>query len=116
MATSSPQTIDEYIDGFPPEVAQVLTRLRQTVRAAAPSAREVISYGMPTFRDDRVLLHFGAFKGHIGIYPPLPEPQFAERTAPYRGPKGNLRLPLDAPIPYDLVADTVRARVGGRSA
>jgi uncharacterized protein YdhG (YjbR/CyaY superfamily) len=104
--------VDAYIGRFPPSVADVLTRLRETVRTAAPGADERMSYGMPTFRLGRDILHFGAFKGHIGIFPPVREVELAARVAPYRGAKGNLRLPLNQPIPYALVADIVRARVG----
>jgi uncharacterized protein YdhG (YjbR/CyaY superfamily) len=112
MAEDPAGTIDAYIARFPPEVAEVLSRLRETVRSAAPDAVERMSYGMPTFRLGRDMLHFGAFKGHIGVYPPVREPELAERAAPYRGEKGNLRLPLDQPIPYALIADIVKARVG----
>ena len=111
MARETPRTIDEYISGFPAEVAQVLTRIRQTVRSVAPDAIEKISYGMPTFWLRRDILHFGAFKEHVGIYPPVRDADLADRIAPYRGEKGNLRLPLDQPIPYQLIADIVKARV-----
>ena len=105
------QTIDEYIAGFPSDVARILAQIRETVRSAAPGAKEKISYNMPTFWSGKDIIHFGAFKGHIGLYPPVREPDLAERVAPYRGEKGNLRLPLDQPIPYDLIADIVKARV-----
>jgi len=111
MARETPRTIDEYISGFPAEVAQVLTRIRQTVRSVAPDAIEKISYGMPTFWLRKDILHFGAFKEHVGIYPPVRDADLADRIAPYRGEKGNLRLPLDQPIPYQLIADIVKARV-----
>jgi uncharacterized protein YdhG (YjbR/CyaY superfamily) len=107
----TPHTVDEYIAGFPSDVARILTQIRATVRSAAPGAKEKISYNMPTFWSGKGIIHFGAFKGHIGIYPPVREPDLAERVAPYRGEKGNLRLPLDQPIPYDLIADIVKARV-----
>jgi len=111
MAREIPPTIDDYISGFPAEVAQVLTRIRQTVRSVAPDATERISYGMPTFWLRKDILHFGAFKEHIGIYPPVRDADLADRVAPYRGEKGNLRFPLDQPIPYELIADIVKARV-----
>jgi uncharacterized protein YdhG (YjbR/CyaY superfamily) len=60
---------------------------------------------------DKDIVHFGAFKGHIGLYPPVREPDLQSRTLAYRGEKGNLRFPLDQPIPYDLIADIVKARV-----
>ncbi len=111
MARPIPADIDDYIARFPADVADGLKRIRKTVRAAAPDAVETVSYGLPTFRQGRVLIHFGAFKDHIGLYPPVREPSLAARVAPYRGEKGNLRLPLDQPIPYDLIADIVRLRV-----
>jgi uncharacterized protein YdhG (YjbR/CyaY superfamily) len=105
------ETIDAYISRFPPEEAEALSRIRETVRSAAPEAIETISYGMPTFRLGKAILHFGAFKGHIGIYPPVREADLAARAAPYQGEKGNLRLPLDQPIPYTLIEDIVKSRI-----
>jgi uncharacterized protein YdhG (YjbR/CyaY superfamily) len=66
---------------------------------------------MPTYRLDRDIVHVGAFKEHIGFYPPVREAELQSRIRPYRGEKGNLRFPLDQPIPYDLIADIVTARV-----
>jgi uncharacterized protein YdhG (YjbR/CyaY superfamily) len=111
MMREAPRTIDEYISSFPADVAGVLTQIREIVKSVAPDAKEKMSYNMPTFRTERDIIHFGAFKGHIGIYPPVREAEFADRVAPYRGEKGNLRLSLDRPIPYDLIADIVKARV-----
>ncbi len=111
MPQEKSRTIDAYILRFPPEVAEVLSRIRQTVRSVAPDAVETISYGIPTFRLGKDIIHFGAFKGHIGIYPPVRDANLAARVAPYRGEKGNLRLPLDQPIPYALIADIVKAQV-----
>jgi uncharacterized protein YdhG (YjbR/CyaY superfamily) len=108
---SAPVTIDDYIAAFPPDVQQVLKRIRDTVRAAAPTAVERMSYGMPTFAMRKVIVHFGAFKAHIGLYPPVRNPELQARLRPYQGDKGNLRFPLDKPIPYDLIAEIVRARV-----
>ena len=111
MHQETARTIDAYISRFPPQVAEILSRIRATVRSAAPDAVETISYGMPTFRLGRDILHFGAFKGHIGIYPPVRDTELLARVAPYRGEKGSLRLPLDEPIPYALIADIVKARI-----
>jgi uncharacterized protein YdhG (YjbR/CyaY superfamily) len=110
MAQETPRTVDEYITGFPAEVAQVLSLIRATVRSVAPDALEKMSYGMPTLCLKKDILHFGAFKDHIGIYPPVRDPDLADRIGRYRGEKGNLRFPLDQPIPYDLIADIVKAR------
>jgi uncharacterized protein YdhG (YjbR/CyaY superfamily) len=105
MDQDPPATIDDYIAQCEGGAALEMKRIAETVRAAVPDAVETISYGMPTFRLRRVIVHFGAFKDHIGLYPPVRDPVLAERIAPYRGEKGNLRFPLDRPIPYDLIAD-----------
>lgn len=107
-----PQTIDEYIAGSPPEVREILETIRHTVRAAAPEAQEVISYRMPAFKGNGILLYFAAFKHHIGVYPPVRgDAELEETLAPYEGEKGNLRFPLDREIPYDLIERIVRLRV-----
>jgi uncharacterized protein YdhG (YjbR/CyaY superfamily) len=108
----APTSISEYISAFPPAVRAILERIRETVRTAAPEARETISYRMPAFRLDGILLYFAAFKSHIGVYPPVSGDAALERAlSPYAGPKGNLRFPLDEPIPYDLIARIVALRV-----
>ncbi len=107
-----PDPIDAYIAACEPEVRAILERIRQTIRAAAPEATEVISYGMPTFRGARVLLHYGAFRQHIGLFPPVSgDPAIEKAIAPYAGEKGNLRFPLDRPIPYALIGRIARLRV-----
>lgn len=113
MATrATPATIDEYIARCPEEVRATLQKIRDTVAAAAPGAQERISYRMPAFAQHGILLYFAAFKSHIGIFPPFSGDARLERAlAPYRGPKGNLRFPLDAPMPYDLVDRLVRRKV-----
>jgi len=106
MATQrpAPATIDDYIAGFPPDVQAVLQEVRAAVRAAAPQAVEAISYRIPAFKQDGVLVYFAAFTGHIGFYPPVSGDAALERAvAPYAGEKGNLRFPLGEPIPLDLV-------------
>lgn len=107
-----PDPIDAYIAACEPEVRAILERIRRTIRAAAPEATEVISYGMPTFRGARVLLHYGAFRQHIGLFPPVSgDPAIEKALAPYAGEKGNLRFPLDEPIPYALIGRIARLRV-----
>ena len=101
---SAPANIDEYIEGFSPEVQAILWKVRQVVREAAPEAQEVISYRMPAVKQNGVLIYFAAFKNHIGLYPPVAGDASLQRAiAPYAGEKGNLRFPLDKPIPYDLI-------------
>jgi len=110
-----PASVDEYIAGFPPKVRTVLRRIRVTVRKAAPAAEEKISYRMPSFRLDGTLLYFAAFKNHIGLYPPVRgDAKLVKAAATYAGEKGNLRFPLDKPIPYALIRRIVQARVRER--
>lgn len=109
---SSPQNIDDYIAGFPPEVQAILQQIRQVIREEAPDAEEAISYQMPTFKLKGNLVHFGGFKNHIGFYPtPSGTEQFQKELAPYKYAKGSIRFPLDEPIPYDLIRAIVRFRV-----
>ena len=109
---AKPDSIDAYISEFPPEKQAVLEQIRQTIRAAAPDAEEAISYRMPTFKQNGILVHFAAFKTHIGLYPPIRGDAGLEKAiSPYAGEKGNLRFPLDRPIPYDLIGRIVKLRV-----
>lgn len=111
MRTRPPTSIDEYIAAAPAAVRPILEQIRRTVRAAAPGAEEVISYRMPAFRQNGILVYFAAFKSHIGLFPPVTGDLRLEKAVePYAGPKGNLRFPLDRPIPYELIARIVRLR------
>lgn len=104
--------VDAYIAAFPAEMQARLQELRATIRAAAPEAEEAISYQMPTFRLHGNLVHFAAYKGHIGFYPaPSGVVAFQERLSRYKGAKGSVQFPLDEPLPLDLVAAIVRFRV-----
>src|SRR5262245_1489143 len=107
-----PETIDEYNAEFPPEKRAVLEKVRTTIKAAAPDAKEAISYRMPTFMQDGVLVHYAAFKNHIGLYPPVSgDAELEAALAPYAGEKGNLRFPLDHPIPYALITRIVKHKL-----
>jgi len=110
---ATPQTIDEYIAAYPTDVQAILQQVRQTIREAAPDAGEKIGYGLPTFTlHGRNLVHFGAFKHHIGFYPaPSGLDQFEEELARYAGSKGAVRFPLDEPMPLDLIRRIVLFRV-----
>ena len=109
---SPPRNIDEYIASSSPEVRAILEKIRSTIREAAPEAEEKISYRMPTFALRGILIHFAAFKNHIGLYPPVRgDEQLLADVAPYRGEKGNLKFPLDEPIPYALISRIVKFRV-----
>jgi uncharacterized protein YdhG (YjbR/CyaY superfamily) len=112
MDRIAPQSIDEYVAAFPREVQATLGRIRLTISKAAPGARETISYRMPAFFLDGVLVYFAAFKKHIGLFPPVKgDARLEKEIAPYAGEKGNLRFPLDQPIPYDLIERIVKLRV-----
>jgi uncharacterized protein YdhG (YjbR/CyaY superfamily) len=115
MATkklAKPETIDEYIALFPPEIQEILEKIRATVRRAAPDADERISYAIPAFAQHGILVYFAAFRNHIGFYPPVKGDAALEKAvSKYAGEKGNLRFPLDEPIPYSLIARIVRLRV-----
>jgi uncharacterized protein YdhG (YjbR/CyaY superfamily) len=109
---STPKTIDEYIAGFPPSVQDILQKIKATIREAAPEAQEKISYQMPTFTLNGNLVHFAAFKNHIGFYPiPSGIEAFKEDLSPYKQGKGSVQFPLDQPIPYDLIARITAFRV-----
>lgn len=106
-----PRNIDEYIAAFPPEIQTILEKVRSTIRKAAPDAEEKISYRMPTFALHGNLVHFGAFQNHIGLFPPVRGTRKLEEAASkYAGEKGNLRFPLDRPIPYALINEIVKFR------
>ena len=108
---SEATTIDAYIAASSPAAQPALRRIREIVRGAAPEAEETISYRMPAFRGHGILVYFAAFKNHIGLFPPIEgDARLDKSLDPYRGPKGNLRFPLDGPIPYDLIERVVRLR------
>jgi uncharacterized protein YdhG (YjbR/CyaY superfamily) len=107
-----PKNTDEYIASFSPEIQSILEKIRLTIREAAPDAQEKISYQIPTFALMGNLVHFAAFKKHIGLYPPVSgDEKLKADIAPYQGEKGNLKFPLDKPIPYTLIGRIVKFRV-----
>ena len=108
-----PQSMDEYISGFPAEVQEILQKIRTTIRKAAPKAEESMSYKMPTFNlNGHYLVYFAAYKNHIGFYPaPIGVPEFQEALSRYQAGKGTLKFPLDEPIPYPLITKIVKYRV-----
>jgi uncharacterized protein YdhG (YjbR/CyaY superfamily) len=109
---TAPKDIDEYIAGFPPNIQEILEKIRSTVKEAAPEAEETISYRMPTFTLKGNLVHFAAFKKHIGLYPtPTGIEEFQEELSVYEGAKGSVRFPLDKPIPFALISRIVKFRV-----
>jgi len=106
------KTIDDYIKTFPNKTQKILETMRQTIRKAAPQAIEAISYQIPTFRLNGNLVHFAAYKNHIGFYPTSSGTKaFKKELSQYKGAKGSVQFPLDEPIPYDLVKKIVRFRL-----
>ena len=111
-ARAIPASIDDYIAGCAPAVQPMLQQIRATIAAAAPGASEKISYGIPTIHLHGNLVHFAAFANHVGLYPGASGiAAFAAELQGYRTSKGTVQLPLDAPLPLDLIARIVRHRV-----
>ena len=113
----APKDIDEYIAGFSKEVQETLRKIRATIRQAAPDAEETIKYAMPTFTlNGNNLVHFAAFKKHIGLYPvPSGEEDFEAELSAYGGEKSTVQFPLERPIPFDLISRIVQFRVSKNS-
>jgi uncharacterized protein YdhG (YjbR/CyaY superfamily) len=106
------ESIDEYILRFSPEVQEILNSIRGVIKEAAPDAVEKISYQMPTFALHGNLVHFAAFKNHIGFYPaPSGIEAFKEELSQYKGAKGSVQFPIEKPIPYELISKIVKFRV-----
>ena len=104
--------MDEYIANYPPEVQEILQKLRSVIHAAAPDAQETISYAIPTFTLHGNLVHFAAFKNHISFFPTSSGVEkFAAELTGYKTSKGTIQFPLGQPIPYDLVTRIVLFRV-----
>jgi len=106
------KTIDEYISEQPESVRPLLEKIRETIRSAAPDAIEKFSWQMPTFWQGENLIHFAAFKNHIGIYPGGEATSFFNnKLTEYKTSKGAIQFPLNKPIDYDLIADITKWRV-----
>ncbi|HEY6503542.1 MAG TPA: DUF1801 domain-containing protein [Chitinophagaceae bacterium] len=107
-----PQSIDEYIADFPKPIRDMLEKMRIAIRKAAPGAEETIKYAIPTFAYKGNLVHFAAYKNHIGFYPaPSGINAFKKELAGYEQSKGAIRFPLDRPVPASLVSQIVKFRV-----
>jgi uncharacterized protein YdhG (YjbR/CyaY superfamily) len=105
-------SIDEYIAGFPTDIQKKLKEMRATIRKAAPQAEEAIKYAMPTFVLNGNLVHFAAFKNHIGFYPtPSGIESFKKELSAYKGAKGSVQFPLDKPLPLALITKMVKFRI-----
>jgi uncharacterized protein YdhG (YjbR/CyaY superfamily) len=106
------KTVDEYLEPFPPAVRNTLEKLRQTIKAAAPKAEEVISYMMPAYKQNGALVYFGGYKTHIGFYPTAGAIEaFKKELSAYEGSKGTIRFPIDKPLPLGLISKIVKFRV-----
>lgn len=104
--------ISKYIAAFPDDIQKILEDVRITIRNAAPEAEETINYGIPTFALKGNLVHFAAFKNHIGFYPaPSGIIAFKKELSVYDGAKGSVKFPIDQPLPFGLITEIVKFRV-----
>jgi uncharacterized protein YdhG (YjbR/CyaY superfamily) len=112
ITMKKPETIDEYIAAYPPPVQLLLEHLRETIHSAAPNAEETISYGMPAFKQKKMLVYFAAYKKHIGFYPTSSGIKaFEKNFINYKWSKGAVQFPIDKPLPLKLVSKIVAFRV-----
>ena len=108
----NPEDFDHYAANFPEEVRRRLAQVRATIREAAPEAQEVISYKMPAFKQDGILVWYAAFTKHIGFFPKSSAiKMFKEELSIYKGGKGSVQFPFDKPLPLDLISRIVKFRV-----
>jgi uncharacterized protein YdhG (YjbR/CyaY superfamily) len=104
MEQSKPENIDQYIANFPLETQKLLQQVRETIHKAVPEAKEVISYGMPAFKQNTVLVYFAGYAKHIGFYPTASGIEiFKDEFTSYKWSKGAVQFPLDKPLPLDLI-------------
>ncbi len=105
-------TINDYIEAQPLEKRATLQKMRAIIQKAAPKATEVISYSMPAFKQEGILVYFAAFKNHYGFFPTSkPIVVFKKELAPYKTSKGSIQLPIDKPLPIKLIQAIVKFRV-----
>ena len=110
--TKTAKNVDEYLDAFPPAIRNMLQEIRQTIKAAAPVAEEVISYQMPAYNYNGMLVYFAGYKNHIGFYPTSRGINaFKKELSVYEGTKGTVRFPIDKPIPFNLISKIVKYRM-----
>mgnify|MGYP001248211276 CR=1 FL=1 len=103
-------SVPGYLSSLEPAQAKALRHVLALVQKSVPRSTRVISYGIPAFRLDRVFIYCAAFKGHIGIYPPVRgDARLVTALKPYANAKGNLAFPLDEPLPTALIARVAKA-------
>ena len=104
MEQPKPENIDQYIANFPLETQKLLQQIRETIHKTVPEAKEVISYGMPAFKQNAVLVYFAGYAKHIGFYPTGSGIEaFKEEFTQYKWSKGAVQFPLNKPLPLDLI-------------
>ena len=109
---NKPKDFDEYIASYPEDIQEILEQLREAIKKAAPGAEEVISYGMPSYRQNGRLIYFAAHKSHIGLYPMATGiAAFRNRLSAYKWSKGTVQFPFDKPLPLGLITKIVKFRV-----
>ena len=110
--TKAVKSIDDYINQFPDDIKSKLETIRTAIKKAAPKSVEVISYGLPAFKQNKVLIYFAAGKNNIGFYPtPKPIIVFRKELEGYKTSKGAIQFPLDKKIPLTLISKIVKYRV-----
>ena len=114
----APKTVDEYLARVPPRFRAALQRLRKIIQAAAPDAVQIISYQMPAYRQNGMLVYYAAFKDHCSLFvgSARVRRQFSAELKPFVGGKGTVRFTPDRPLPADLVRRIVKARVSENAA
>lgn len=109
---NKPNNINEYIASFPENVQKLLEQIRNIIQKAAPEATETISYAMPTFKLNGILVHFAAFQNHIGFYAlPSGNEAFQKELSAYKTGKGSIQFPVNEPLPESLITKIVKFRV-----
>jgi uncharacterized protein YdhG (YjbR/CyaY superfamily) len=107
-----PDTVDEYMINFPEEIQHGLEKIRMAIKKAAPSATEVISYGMPAYKLNGMLVYFAAHTKHIGLYPMASGIEaFKKELSIYKGARGSVQFPFDKPLPLALITKIIKFRV-----
>jgi len=110
--TATAKNVDEYIKRYPADVQPVLQKIRQTIRKTAPEAKEVISYQIPGYMQNGVLIFFAAYKNHISVYPaPRENVAFKKELSAYKGGKGTVQFPIGQPVPYNLIMRITQFRL-----